>query len=249
MRKSRIFVDQTLQVGDELALVESAARHLARVLRLRVGDPLIIFNGQGGEYDAEIFSIDKRSVSVLVGEHRMGNKESPLAITLVQGISRGQKMDFTLQKAVELGVKRIVPILTEHGNVRLDDARSQKKVEHWRAIIIAACEQCGRNLIPELVAPVTFDVWLESGDDSDAENRATKIVLHPDADKSLSALSIAPTEITLLAGPEGGLSENEIKKACAANFERIMLGSRILRTETAALAGISACQTLWGDFA
>lgn len=247
MRKSRIYIDQRLQTDSDLALAEAASHHVARVLRLRSGHPLILFNGLGGEYDAEIISINKRSVAVRIRKFREVDNESPLAITLIQGISRGQKMDFTLQKAVELGVNRIVPIFTEHGNVRLDESRLRKKTEHWQAIIIGACEQCGRNKIPELVIPVTFDAWLETGEVSD--NRSTRIVLHPDADKSLSDLAKPTSEIVLLAGPEGGLSENEIKKACAADFERIMMGSRILRTETAALVAISACQTLWGDFA
>jgi len=242
MRKTRIFVDQPLREGAALILAEEAAHHISRVLRLRTGHPLILFNGRGGEYDAEISRIDKRSVEVLISQHREGDNESPLHITLVQGISRGQKMDFILQKAVELGVNRIVPVMTEHGNVHLDKERQQKKIEHWNSIIISACEQCGRNKIPELSTPLAFDQWLS------IDSGVTRLIMHPERGKNLSKVSKATGDITLLVGPEGGFSDNEIKKACGADYQIINIGPRILRTETAALAAISACQMLWGDF-
>jgi len=242
MRKTRIFVDQNLQEGSRLVLAEEAGHHVSRVLRLRSGQPLIMFDGRGGEYDAEISRIDKGSVEVQINQYHCVDNESPLNITLIQGISRGQKMDFILQKAVELGADRIVPVMTEHGNVRLDEHRQQKKIEHWRKVIIGACEQCCRNKIPELVAPLSFDEWLA------IDCYATKLVLHPEAGVSLSRLSKPKGEVALLVGPEGGFSDNEIKKACDANYQITNIGPRVLRTETAALAAISACQALWGDF-
>jgi len=157
MRKNRIFIDQILREGNEMVLAEEAAHHVSRVLRLRPGHPLILFNGRGGEYDAEISKKYKRNVEVHIKQFRDVENESPLNITLAQGISKGQKMDFTLQKAVETGVNRIVPVLTEYGNVQLDVKRLQKKIEHWNKIIIGACEQSARNKLPELVAPLTLD--------------------------------------------------------------------------------------------
>ena len=152
-------------------------------------------------------------------------------------------MDFTLQKAVELGVTRVVPVMTEYGNVRINQQRLQKKIEHWNKIIIGACEQCGRNKIPELEAPLTFDEWLSK------DSNVIKIVLHPESGLRLSKLSKPEGGITILSGPEGGFSEREIKKACEADYQIVNIGPRILRTETAALVAISACQMLWGDFA
>ena len=242
MRKTRIFVDQQLQEGKALMLPDEAAHHVARVLRLRTGHALILFDGRGGEYEAEISSVEKRFVEVLINEYREVDKESPIRITLVQGISRGQKMDFILQKAVELGVERIVPVMTEHGNVRLDDQRQQKKIGHWQGVIVGACEQSGRNKIPELVAPIGFDEWLS------LDSGVTKLIMNPESGVSLAKLSKPKGSVVVLVGPEGGFSDDEIKKAGAAGYQDINIGPRILRTETAALVAISACQVLWGDF-
>lgn len=242
MRKTRIFVDQELQVGAELILAKQAAHHIDHVLRLKPGNFLILFNGCGGEYVAELSRVDKRGVGVRINQYLEIDRESSLPIILAQGVSRGQKMDFTLQKSVELGVIRIVPVMTQYGNIRFDEKRLQKKIEHWHKIIISACEQCGRNKVPELVAPVTLDDWLV------LESEATKIVLHPGSENNLSKLSKPDEEVILLAGSEGGFSDHEIKKACGMGYQNINIGPRVLRTETAALAAISACQTLWGDF-
>jgi 16S rRNA (uracil1498-N3)-methyltransferase len=242
MRKTRIFVDQPLQEAKTLMLADEAAHHVARVLRLRSGDPLILFDGRGGEYEAEISTVDKRSVEVQIKQYREIDKGSPLHITLAQGISRGQKMDFIIQKAVELGVERIIPLMTEHGNVHLDEQRQQKKFEHWHGVIIGACEQSGCDKIPELVSPLAFDDWLA------LDNGMIKLILHPESGTSLAKLSRPAGGLTLLIGPEGGFSDGEIQRACAAGYQVINIGPRILRTETAALAAISSCQTLWGDF-
>jgi len=183
MRKTRIFVDQLLQEGRALTLADEAAHHVARVLRLRSRHTLILFDGRGGEYDAEISSVDKRCVEVLVKGYREIDKESPLQITLAQGICRGQKIDFILQKAVELGVERIIPVMTEHGNVHLDEQRQQNRTEHWNGVIIGACEQSGRNKIPELVAPLAFDEWLS------LDSGVTKLIMQPESGESLAKLS------------------------------------------------------------
>ena len=197
MRKNRIFIDQILREGTELVLAEEAAHHVSRVLRLRPGHPLILFNGRGGEYDAEISKKYKRNVEVHIKQFRDVENESPLNITLAQGISKGQKMDFTLQKAVETGVNRIVPVLTEYGNVQLDVKRL-KKIEHWNKIIIGACEQSARNKLPELVASLTLDAWLT------IDSGMTKIILHPESGGSLSKLSKPKGETTLLIGLKAG---------------------------------------------
>ncbi len=247
MRKTRIFVDQKLRAGTVVVLADEAAHHISRVLRLRLGHPLVLFDGRGGEYDAEISKVNKRSVKVHINQYQEVDNESPLHITLAQGISRGQKMDFILQKAVELGVDRIIPVMTEYGNVRLDEERQQKKIKHWNGVIIGACEQCGRNKIPEIVAPLSFDECL--GIDVGTDRGMTKIILHSGTGGRLSKLAKVEGGIMLLVGPEGGFSDDEIEKACAADYQIINIGPRILRTETAALAAISACQMLWGDFA
>ncbi len=246
MRKTRIFVDQKLRTGAVVVLADEAAHHISRVLRFRLGHPLILFDGRGGEYDAEISKVNKRSVEVNINQYHEVDNEPPLHITLAQGISRGQKMDFILQKAVELGVGRIIPVMAEHGNVRLDEERQQKKIKHWNGIIIGACEQCGRNKIPELVAPLSFDECL--GIDAGTDKGMTKIVLHPGTRRRLSKLAKPEGGIMLLVGPEGGFSDTEVEKACTEDYQSINIGPRILRTETAALAAISACQVLWGDF-
>ena len=186
MRKTRIFVEQKLHVVTVLA--EEASHHILRVLRLRLGDPLVLFDGCGGEYDAEISKLDKRHVEVHINQYRDTDTESTLRLTLIQGISRGQKMDFILQKAVELGVGRIVPVMTEYGNVRLDEKRQQKRIEHWHGIILGACEQCGRNTIPELLAPMSLDEHFAI--DAGVDGGITRIVLHPGAGESLSKLAL-----------------------------------------------------------
>lgn len=246
MRKTRIFIDQKLREGAVVLLPDEAAHHISHVLRLRLGHPLILFNGLGGEFDAEISKVNKRNVEVQINQYQNVDKESSLHITLAQGISRGQKMDFILQKAVELGIDRIIPVMTEYGNVRLDEERQQKKIKHWNGVIIGACEQCGRNKIPDLVIPLSFDECL--GMDTGTDRGMTKIVLHSGTGGKLPKLAKPKSGIILLVGPEGGFSDNEIKKACTADYQTIKIGPRILRTETAALAAISACQMLWGDF-
>ena len=243
MRIPRIFVDHALVVNQHYNLQDSAAHHIMHVLRMKAGQSLVLFNGQGGQFAAAINSISKRGVEIITGEHSDTDCESPLQITLVQGVSRGDRMDYTLQKAVELGVKQIVPVLCSYTNIKLDDDKKSKRLEHWRNIIINACEQSGRNRLPELSPIMNLDEWLQQ------DRNPLKLILHPAGAMALSEIQSPTQAITLLAGPEGGFSDDEVtlSKHCACY--PLSLGPRILRTETAALAAISACQTLWGDFA
>ncbi len=238
----RIFQPIPLKTGARIALNEGASHHLARVLRAEVGDAVTLFNGEGGEFDAVITQITKKNVEVEILQFVPRDAESPLDICLAQGIAKGEKMDFIVQKAVELGVKKIVPLLTERCNVRLDETREKKRVMHWQSVIVSACEQSGRNRVPEIVPPVAYADWISN------EIAGFKFVLSPhtsnrftDADISLDA------SITVLIGPEGGLSESEIKLALDYGFTALNLGPRVLRTETATLAALTFFQTLYGD--
>lgn len=207
------------------------------------GAPLTLFNGDGAEYDAVISHAGKDAVSVRVAGARPAPRESPLDITLAQGVSRGERMDYTVQKAVELGVTRIEPVTTSRGVVRLDPTRARQKAEHWQAIVVSACEQCGRSRVPP-VGPVTpFPDWLARG-----RGDRAGLLLDPGSSRRLNELPPPVGGISLLAGPEGGLTDAEREDALRAGFVAIRLGPRVLRTETAALAALAAMQALWGDF-
>jgi len=241
MREPRIYVEQALDCGQTMALQQDASHHVSRVLRMRVGRRLWLFNGRGGNYLAEIVSISRHQVDVTLLEFNDEQQESTLKITLAQGVSRTQHMDYTLQKAVELGVSKIVPVITEFGNVQFDQQREQKKLLHWQLIIISACEQSGRNSVPEILTPMPLSQWLET------DNNSLKVLLQPGAGLRLSALQLANSSLSLLSGPEGGFSRAEAEQAVSRGYVSVGLGPRVLRTETAAVAAISVCQTLWGD--
>jgi 16S rRNA (uracil1498-N3)-methyltransferase len=241
MREFRIYVNLPLAQGQRLSLPPDAAHRIAAVLRLRVGDRVQLFNGEGGHHEASILSVGRRGVLVETGPRRSRERESPLVVTLAQGISRGQKMDYTLQKAVELGAARIVPLVTEHGNVRLDHERAAARMLHWKNVIIGACEQCGRDVMPELASPIAFADWLVGCEPS------RTLLLDPDAVRGLSTIEPAPAVLCLLAGPEGGFSPAETDLARGRGCIPVRLGPRVLRTETAAVAALAACQVLWGD--
>jgi 16S rRNA (uracil1498-N3)-methyltransferase len=229
--------------GSEVKLQPEAAHHAVRVLRLAVGDPVALFDGRGGEFEARITRIDRGNVSVKTGAHRAVERESRVGIRLVQGLSGGDRMDITLQKSVELGVTTIQPVSTERSIVKLKDERAQRRMEHWQSLVISACEQCGRNRVPEVLPLLDFPSWLAQLE-TDSEVR---VMLSPSASMQLKELP-APTQMMLLIGPEGGLSPVEMQLAQSRGFQPVRLGPRILRTETAALAALSAVQTLWGDF-
>ena len=242
MREIRIYVDGALSAHSEFLLPAGPAHHVARVLRLRAGSELVLFNGQGGQYPATVLSVSGREVRVSVGQHQAVERESPLDITLVQAVSRGKHMDYTLQKAVELGVKRIVPVLSEFGQVKLDAKRASGKLEHWTGIIIAACEQSGRNHLPTIEAPQRFRDWLQY-----LPGGALCLLLDPQSRQQLRQLTPPAQGVVFVSGPEGGFSPAERQAARQAGCIAIGLGPRVLRTETAAPAAITACQALWGD--
>jgi 16S rRNA (uracil1498-N3)-methyltransferase len=241
VRLTRVYVEEKLAAGKSCVVEGSAANHIMRVLRLRDGDALTLFDGHGGEYSARIAAFRRDSVQVEVQEHRDVERESRLDLTLAQGISRGERMDWVMQKATELGVTRIVPVITERTVVKLDERQSARKVEHWRAIVIAACEQSGRNRVPEVTTPCAFHEVLR--EDARA---GRKLLLSPIG--SLNARDLALTgSATLLVGPEGGLSPDEHDLAIGAGFEQVRMGPRILRTETAAIAALTILQHDFGD--
>ncbi len=238
MRIPRIFLPVPLAAGALVTLDGTAANHLTRVLRLKPGAELVLFNGEGGEYPAVL----EAAATARLGALRAVECESPLAITLVQGISRAERMDFTIQKAVELGVTHIVPVFAARSVVELRGERLQRRIQHWQGVIVGACEQCGRNRVPALDAAVDLSEWLRR-----APAPSLRLVLNHRATASLHTLP-RPTALTLLIGPEGGLEESELSQAERAGFIGMRLGPRVLRTETAAVAALAALQTLWGDF-
>jgi 16S rRNA (uracil1498-N3)-methyltransferase len=237
----RFFVATGLCAGAEIRLPERAARHCA-VLRLRSGDSITLFNGEGGEFAAEIarFSRDGALARVISG--RSIERESPLSITLAQCVSSGDRMDLALQKSTELGVARIVPIASVRSVVHLTSERADRRLEHWRNVVIAACEQCGRNRIPEVEGIVEIGAFLSSA----SVGTGTRLLLAPEAPRRLNQLERA-TVVTLLIGPEGGLAPEEHRHAESSGFVPISFGTRVLRTETAPLAAIAAMQAMWGD--
>jgi 16S rRNA (uracil1498-N3)-methyltransferase len=243
MRIPRIYLSQPLSTGNEVELDSNALRHVVQVLRLKSDHPLILFNGNGGEFEAQLVKVEKRQAVVRVGQFHAIDRESSLMTQLGLGISKGERMDFSLQKAVELGVSEITPLFTEHCVVQLSPSRVLKKQEHWQGVIISACEQSGRNTIPKLNAACSYSDWLST------RLASTRLVLDPEAGTKLSMITLPQPEVVLAVGPEGGFSQAEIKQAWEAGFKGVTLGPRILRTESAALASIAAVQCLWGDLA
>jgi 16S rRNA (uracil1498-N3)-methyltransferase len=247
MRLSRVHVASPLARGTRLTLAGSAANHVARVLRLGVGDPLTLFDGQGGEHAARIEALGRDTVTVAVLEGTESGRESPLSLTLAQGISRGERMDFVVQKATELGVTRLVPLLTARSVVRLDERQAQKKTEHWRGVSIAACEQCGRNRLPQINDPIELHAFLAQPAAAGGVSPGTRLLLSPTGEERIQDLPGRGTAITVLIGPEGGLAPGEQEAALAAGFTPVRLGPRVLRTETAALAALAILQREFGD--
>ena len=248
MSNHRFYSAENLKLGAIVKLSENAAVHATRVLRLNVGDIIKLFNGDGFDYSCELMSVKKSEVLAKVKSSVAINNESPLNITLLQGISSGDRMDYTIQKAVELGVTLIQPLSTERSVVKLSAERAEKRLEHWQNVVRSACEQCGRAKIPQVASPMSLTAWLGANIHAGAGDANLRILLNPIGAKQLSALPKTTQNIQLLIGAEGGLSQAEIDLATNHGFQSIILGPRILRTETAALVAISAMQTLWGDF-
>ncbi|MBK7252009.1 MAG: 16S rRNA (uracil(1498)-N(3))-methyltransferase [Gammaproteobacteria bacterium] len=242
MRLRRVYSAQPLATGSRCTIGGIAANHVRRVLRLRAGDALTLFDGHGGEYEARLEGCGRDEVFVAVGAYRGIERESPLHVTLVQGISRGDRMDLVVQKATELGVAHIVPLAAERSVVRLDAQQSDRRLEHWRTIAIAACEQCGRNRVPGIAAPLALHELLER-----REPGLTSVLLSPEGTMRVAELPAPGAGLMLLIGPEGGLSVTETAAALHAGFRAVRLGPRVLRTETAAITALSAIQQAFGD--
>ena len=240
MRIPRFYCPELDISNDVITLPDAAHRHAVQVLRLKQGAQIRLFDGHGLEYDAILEQASKRDSSVRLGDKIAVDNESSLDITLLQGISRGERMDYALQKAVELGVTRIVPVLTERCNVQLSGGRADKRLAHWQGVMISACEQSGRSVLPELtdVMPLEQALQINAG--------CCRLVLDPVAETGILSLT-RQDNMVLLIGPEGGLSEQEIRQAITTGFQAIKFGPRILRTETATVAVLAAVQTLWGD--
>jgi len=240
MRIPRIYTGQELRADARFELEPGPSQHLSRVLRMQVGDSLILFNGNGGQYPAAIAAIERKSVIAATGEFQAVERESGLRLQLGIAISRGEKMDWVVQKATELGASVIAPLVTERSEVRLGGERGEKKLRHWQHIGSSACEQCGRNRLPLILPPQLLEQWVE-GVVADI-----RLVLHHTA-LNTDPGSSTPASVALLVGPEGGLSPAEVSAAEAVGFSSLRLGPRVLRTETAPLAAIAILQARWGD--
>lgn len=240
MRTPRFYENQPLAGIKELTLTDSVFQHAGKVLRMREGDRLTLFNGDGFDYLAEVTQVEKRQMQIRVVESAPNERESPLKIEIGQAISRGERMDYAIQKATELGCHKISPLFTERCEVRLTSDRQDKRQRHWQQTAISACEQSMRAIPPEISTPLSLEAWLK---DCDAE---LKLVLHPHEEAALDTYQ-APKSVALLIGPEGGLSDNEIALALQYDFKPLRLGPRVLRTETAPVAACAVLHYLWGD--
>jgi 16S rRNA (uracil1498-N3)-methyltransferase len=240
MRIPRFYCPDLNVVDEVIKLPTDAHRHAVQVLRLKAGAMVRLFDGAGAEYEAKLHDVSKRESTAILSTVVSDQNESNLSLTLIQGISRGERMDYTLQKAVELGVNRIVPVVTERCNVQLSGQRADKKLGHWQGVIISACEQSGRRTMPALDNIISFDEMLSEF------TSGSRLLLEPTATVGFKHLS-TQTETSLVIGPEGGFSETEIEKAINEGFQAIQFGPRILRTETAAVAALAVIQMLWGD--
>lgn len=241
MRIPRVYTPLSIQAHSHMELDSEASHHLLKVLRMQEGRELILFNGDGQEYPATIYSTHKKNAALEVGGSIDNNRESPLITELAVGLSKGDRMDWVVQKATELGVTQITPLFTERTEVKLKGDRLDKRLQHWRQVAISACEQCQRNQLPTITRPFGLHDYLNNCDNS------LKLVLHHRSEQTLKDYP-QPTSVSLLIGPEGGLSKQEIQQAITQGFEPLTLGPRVLRTETAPLAVLSVLQSLWGDF-
>ncbi|AIS10551.1 16S rRNA (uracil(1498)-N(3))-methyltransferase [Pseudomonas chlororaphis subsp. aurantiaca] len=239
MRLSRFFIDAPLSLGEH-ELPEAQAHYIGRVLRMAEGDALQLFDGSGNEFRGTLLEVGKKRVVVRLDESFAGQVESPLQIHLGQGLSRGERMDWAIQKATELGVNEITPIFSERCEVRLKDERADKRLAHWRQVAVSACEQCGRSRVPVIHPPMLLADWIKQ------TQADLKLVLHPVAEPLVSHAK--PATLAFLIGPEGGLSDTEVDQAQDAGFLPARLGPRVLRTETAPVVALAVAQQLWGDF-
>lgn len=242
MRIPRFYCPCLLTVEQSFTLPEEVFRHAIQVLRLQVGESLLLFNGEGGEYLANLTEINKRSATVLIQSFDPSERESSLALTLVQALVKPDKMDFALQKAVELGISTFQPLITQRSVVRTDKEKIEKKLQHWQAVTISACEQSGRTRLPKIYAPQTLDQYL-----SQLNDKTTYLLLAPGSAQDLSQITIQTNHLAVLIGPEGGFTAEEVEACLAAKMQGIALGKRILRAETASTSVLAILQLLHGD--
>lgn len=241
MRISRLYVPLPLALNEQVELDDDSGHYVRTVLRLKKDDAIILFNGKGGEYTCELSEVSRKTVLIATKSWSDRNVESPLQVTLGLGISRGDRMDLSVQKAVELGVHRITPLITERCVVQFKGDKKPQRLQHWQKIVQHAAEQSGRTVLPELIEIAALQNWV-------GNQQGLKVFLDPCAEQSLAQLQPDGMKVTLLTGPEGGFADQERNIAKAAGFIPVRLGSRILRTETAAIAALAAVQMLWGDF-
>ena len=243
MRISRLFIEQQLLENTLISIDSEPAHYLRNVLRLKKGMQLTVFNGLGGEYSAVVAEVGRKEVVLSIEQWHDINIESPLKIELGLSVSRGERMDVAIQKATELGVSVITPVLTQHCVVKLTEERRQQRHKHWQSIVLRACEQCGRNVPPRLNITTDLAVWL-------ADDLApSRIIFEPGKTDTLKSFPKPDDQVAVLIGPEGGFSEQEIIAAQDAGFSALGFGPRVVRNETAAIASIAAMQVLWGDMA
>ena len=239
---TRLYFPDGITEHGECHVVAGQAHHVIHVLRLQAGAPLTLFDGRGVEYAALVRRIDKSGLTLMVTGRQKVSRESPLTTVLAQGISSGERMDYTVQKCVELGISAIQPLITQRSVVRLAGERAEKRVAHWQSVAAAACEQCGRNQLPAVLSVQPLTKWLGM------PMNGTRYLLSPHADTRLRELVPPRSSVTLLVGPEGGWNDDETVAARLAGFTPLALGPRVLRTETAAVAALAAMQAVWGDF-
>lgn len=242
MRITRLYLPEELNSGETTQLDAQASAHLVRVLRSKTGTPVILFNGDGFDYPGKTLDTNPKKTSVIIESKVSNNSESNLSITLIQGLSRQDRMEATIQKSVELGVNTIIPVVCQRSNSRVTGEKQAKKLQHWRKVAISACEQSGRAVIPDIKEITTLETLIQI-----LEPRALKLNLSPKAGASLRDINYEQQSIELFVGPEGGLNNDEIYSLEKHGFEGVRFGPRILRTETAGPAAISALQALWGD--
>ena len=242
MRIPRAYEEQPLAADIEIELSDQVHNHLVKVLRMSAGQQICLFNGDGYDYQAELTTVEKRRSQVRVQTAELSQTESPLKMIVGQGISRGERMDWAIQKSTEIGISQITPLFTERSEVRLNAERQQKRARHWRQVAISACEQSYRSTLPIIDEPAYLAEWVLSVEAD------LKLVLHPHTTPLVLGELDCPKSIALLIGPEGGLDDSEVEKALAANFKPWLLGPRVLRTETAPVAAAAVLNYLWGDF-
>lgn len=240
MRIPRFLEPQPLTLGTEIDLSDDVVQHVCRALRMKPQEPLILFNGDGSEYKARLTKVEKRAASAHIEECLNSKSESPLKVSLGQSLSRGERMDYAVQKSTEMGVREITPLFSERCEVKLPKERQGKRVNHWQQIAVSACEQSGRVIPPEIHMPSTLETWLK------AQNADLKLVLHHHSEQPLQTMD-QPASVAILIGPEGGLTAAEVELAGEYGFKPLTLGPRVMRTETAPVAALTLLNYLWGD--